>query len=150
LIWRCHIDTSEPNPGVWAFVRPFLSDYDAAVFTMDDFVPPDISTARVRIIPPAIDPESPKNFTIDPGTSKRLLEWIGVDVSRPLLTQVSRFDPWKDPQGVIAAYRLVKREVPDLQLALVGSMALDDPEGWEVYHDLEVAARSDPDIHVSQ
>jgi trehalose synthase len=77
-----------------------------------------------------------------------VLDWIGVRLARPLITQVSRFDPWKDPLGVIAAYRLARQEVPGLQLALVGSMALDDPEGWEVYRRIEQEAEADPLLHV--
>lgn len=147
-IWRCHIDTSEPNPQIWGFLRRYLVPYDAAVFTLGGFVPPDLPGTRVEIIPPAIDPESPKNMELDRNTAARVLEWIGVESGRPLVSQVSRFDPWKDPMGVIAAYRLVKNQLPDLQLALVGSMALDDPEGWEIYHQIQSAAKSDPDIHI--
>jgi len=147
-LWRCHIDTSEPNPSLWDFLRPYLDDYDAAVFTLGSFVPPGFPVERVEIIPPAIDPESPKNFALDPGTAGRVLRWIGVETERPLITQVSRFDPWKDQPGVIEAYRLIKEEVPSLQLALVGSMALDDPEGWEVYRRIKEAARRDPDIRI--
>jgi trehalose synthase len=147
-VWRCHIDTSEPHEPTWRFVRPFLEGYDTAVFTLGGFVPPDLPITRVEIIPPAIDPESPKSIDLEPGLARRVLLWIGVEVDRPLVTQVSRFDPWKDPLGVIAAYRLVKREVPALQLALVGSMALDDPEGWAIYHDIQQASRDDPDVHV--
>ena len=110
--------------------------------------PPDLPVGRVEIIPPAIDPRSPKNIALDAGLSRHLLQWIGVDIDRPLVTQVSRFDPWKDPLGVIAAYRLLKPEVPALQLALVGSMALDDPEGWAIYRQIGEAARGDPDIHL--
>jgi trehalose synthase len=147
-VWRCHIDTSEPNPAVWDFLRPYLLQYDAAVFTLAGFVPPNLPTPRVEIIPPAIDPESPKNMELDNNTAGRVLQWIGVELNRRLVTQVSRFDPWKDPLGVIAAYNLVKQEVPDLQLALVGSMALDDPEGWEIYRQIQTAAKTDPSIHV--
>jgi trehalose synthase len=147
-IWRCHIDTSEPNPQVWGFLRPYLGGYDATVFTLGSFAPPDIPVERVEIIPPAIDPESPKNFDLDARVASRLLRWIGVEVDWPLVTQVSRFDPWKDPLGVIAAYRLVKPEVPGLQLALAGSMALDDPEGWEIYRQIQESARNDPQIHL--
>jgi len=110
-------------------VRPHLEAFDAAVFTMREFVPPDLAARRVEIVPPAIDPLSPKNMPLPEDTARRILEWIGVPLDRPLITQVSRFDPWKDPLGVIEAYRLARREVPGLQLALVGSMALDDPEG---------------------
>jgi trehalose synthase len=147
-VWRCHIDTSSPDPDCWAFMRPFLQDFDAAVFTMQAFVPPDLPVAHVEIIPPAIDPLSPKNMPLEHDTSRRVLEWIGIELDRPLVTQVSRFDPWKDPLGVIEAYRLVRRELPDLQLALVGSMALDDPEGWRIYDDIMEQVRRDPGIHV--
>jgi trehalose synthase len=147
-VWRCHIDTSEPNPDAWRFLRPFLADFDAAVFTMPEFVPPDLPVARVRTIAPAIDPLSPKNLDIADRTSNQILDWIGIDLPGRLVTQVSRFDRWKDPFGVIAAYRLVCEEIPDLQLALVGSMALDDPEGWEVYSRLSEYAESDPLIHI--
>ena len=147
-IWRCHIDTSEPNSQVWAFLRPFLAGYDAAVFTVGGFVPPDFPLSRIEIIPPAIDPESPKNIEIDHQLATRVLDWIGVDTTRPFVTQISRFDPWKDPLGVIDAYRLARRETPDLQLVLAGSMALDDPQGWDIYHTIHDETREEPDIHV--
>lgn len=147
-IWRCHIDTSQPNPEVWAFLRPFLEDYDGAVFTMAEFVPPDLPIEVVEIIPPAIDPLSPKNLYLPDGLCHQVLDWIGIELGRPLVTQVSRFDPWKDPLGVIAAYRIVRETVPDAQLILIGSMALDDPEGWEVYQRIVDEARNDPFIHV--
>ena len=147
-IWRCHIDTSEPNPAVWAFLRPFLVSYDAAVFTLGGFVPPDFPVGRVEIIPPAIDPQSPKNLELGSVLATRVLEWIGIETRRPLITQVARFDPWKDPLGVVDAYRLVREEITDLQLALVGSMALDDPQGWDVYRQILDATRDDPGIHV--
>jgi trehalose synthase len=147
-IWRCHIDTAQPNPGIWAFLREYLTPFDAAVFTMASFVPPDSPIGRVEIIPPAIDPLSPKNMPLTDTTASAVLEWIGVQFDGPLVSQISRFDPWKDPLGVIAAFRLAREEVPDLQLALVGSMALDDPEGWDIYREVSEAARTDPDIHV--
>src|SRR5215216_2954609 len=147
-VWRCHIDTSEPNPQVWDLLRPYLEGYDATVFTLGSFAPPDVPVERVEIIPPAIDSESPKNFSLDVGVGSRLLRWIGVEVQQPLVTQVSRFDPWKDPLGVIEAYRLIKPEVPGRQLALAGSMALDDPEGWEIYRQIQESAKKDPQIHL--
>jgi trehalose synthase len=147
-VWRCHIDTSHPNREVWEFLRPFLEVYDAAIFTMQEFVPPAFPIPRVEIIPPAIDPLSPKNFALANDTARQVLNWIGVRMDRPLITQVSRFDPWKDPLGVIAAYRLVRQDLPTVQLALVGSMALDDPEGWEIYRQLTKEAEGDPQIHI--
>lgn len=147
-IWRCHIDTSHPNRAIWDFLRGFLADYDAAIFTMREFIPPDFPIQPVAIIPPAIDPLSPKNMDLPESLARQILAWIGLELDRPLMTQVSRFDPWKDPLGVIAAYRLVREEVPNLQLALVGSMALDDPEGWEIYRQITTESRNDPLIHV--
>jgi trehalose synthase len=147
-VWRCHIDTSEPNQQVWAFLRPLLDEYDAAVFTKAQFVPPDCPVKRVEIIAPAIDPLSPKNLDLDPATARQIIDWIGIDPDARLITQVSRFDRWKDPLGVLAAYRLVREEIPGLQLALVGSMALDDPEGWDVYQQVLDAGDSDPLIHL--
>ena len=147
-VWRCHIDTGQPNAAIWRFCRQFLTDYDAAIFTMDEFVPPDFPVGRIDIVPPAIDPLSPKNLPLSDSTTRQVLDWIGISLSRPLITQVSRFDPWKDPLGVIAAYKLVKEAIPNLQLALVGSMALDDPGGWEVYRQVQEASEADPLIHV--
>jgi trehalose synthase len=147
-VWRCHIDTSEPDAGTWAFLRPYLAGFDAAVFTMPAFVPPDLPIERVASIAPAIDPLSPKNLDLDPDTARQILDWIGVELPGRLVTQVSRFDAWKDPLGVVAAYRLVLQEIPGLQLALVGSMALDDPEGWEVYEQVSEHAADDPLIHL--
>lgn len=147
-VWRCHIDTSQPHPPTWRYLRRFVEPYDAAVFTMEEFVPADLPVPRVEVIPPAIDPLSPKNLPLGADTARQVLNWIGVDPARPLITQVSRFDPWKDPLGVIAAYRKAREHVPGVQLAMAGSMALDDPQGWDIYRRIEEAAGDDPLIHV--
>ncbi len=147
-VWRCHIDTSEPSHAAWHFLAPYLEGFDAAVFTMAEFVPPDLPVSRVETIAPAIDPLSPKNIGLDPRMASQILDWIGMEIPGRLVTQISRFDQWKDPLGVIDAYRLVRQEIGDLQLALVGSMALDDPEGWEVYRQVSEAAERDELIHV--
>jgi trehalose synthase len=147
-IWRCHIDISQPNAQVWAFLRPFLSEYDAAIFTMAELAPPDMPTRKIEIIPPAIDPSSPKNLPLPTDTARQVLEWLGIRTDRPLVTQISRFDPWKDPLGVIEAYRTICDAVPDLQVVLAGSLALDDPEGREVYRSIRAKAGGDPRIHV--
>jgi trehalose synthase len=147
-VWRCHIDTGQPNPAIWEYCRSFLHPYDAAIFTMPEFVPPDFPISEVQIVPPAIDPLSPKNMPIGKSMARQVVDWIGIEVNRPLITQVSRFDSWKDPLGVIEAYKLVREEVPNLQLALVGSMALDDPQGWEIYNQVIAASRDHPLIHV--
>ncbi|MEW5976378.1 MAG: glycosyltransferase [Acidobacteriota bacterium] len=145
-IWRCHIDTSEPNPEVWTFLRPFVAAYERAVFTMTEFVPPDLTGPRVATIPPAIDPHSSKNQELSRSHARATVAEFGVDLGRPLLLQVARFDPWKDPEGAIQAYRIAKKQVPGLQLALIGAMAADDPEGWDLYSRLETPAAEDPDI----
>ncbi|WP_224363801.1 glycosyltransferase [Hyalangium versicolor] len=147
-VWRCHIDTSRPNPEAWEFLRPFLSSYDAAIFTLPEFIPPRFPISHVAIHSPAIDPLSPKNLPLPEELARHILEWIGVRLSRPLVTQISRFDPWKDPMGVIAAYRRVRERVPELQLAMVGSLALDDPEGWDVYREIRDATANDNLIHI--
>jgi len=147
-IWRCHIDTSNPTPDVWNFLRPFIQDYDVAVFTMPEFVPPDLTGPRMKFIPPAIDPLSPKNRALPKYLFREEVAEFGIDLSRPLMIQVARFDPWKDPQGVIDAYRLVKQELPQLQLALVGAMAEDDPEGWDVYNLIRAKQGKDPDLYI--
>ncbi len=147
-IWRCHIDTSSPNPDVWAFLRPYLEPFDAAVFTMQEFAPPDLPVADLHLIPPAIDPLNPKNLRLPDTTARQVLAWIGIDLGQPLMTQVSRFDPWKDPFGVLEAYRLVREEVPGLQLAMVGSMALDDPQAWDLHRRLQEQSAKDPRIRV--
>ena len=147
-VWRCHIDTSHPNPAIWDFLTPFLGAYDAAVFTLESFIPPRFPIRRVAILPPAIDPLSPKNLVLPESLARHILEWIGVRLDRPLVTQVSRFDKWKDPLGVVAAYRLVRQRIPHLQLALVSSMALDDPEAWDIYEQIREHTADDRLIHV--
>src|SRR5437588_9579557 len=147
-IWRCHIDLSAPNPGVLDFLIPWLTRYDAAIFHMPQYVPAAAGLPHSYIWPPAIDPLTPKNMALSPEDAAYIVDQFGIDVDRPLLTQVSRFDPWKDPLGVIDAYREVKRGAPEVQLALVGSMAHDDPEGWDFYQSTVTYAECDPDIYI--
>ncbi|MGH2992379.1 MAG: glycosyltransferase [Solirubrobacterales bacterium] len=146
-IWRCHIDLSNPNETTVARIRPLIEEYDASVWHLREYVPDGLD-GGVRIVPPAIDPLSPKNMALSPEDAAFVCEQFGIDPDRPLMCQVSRFDPWKDPIGVIDAYRHVTREVPDAQLALVGSMATDDPEGWEFFHQTYRYADGDPDIKI--
>ena len=147
-IWRCHIDTSSANARAWELLLPFVRAHDATVFTMREFLPAELPVDRVAIIPPAIDPLSPKNLELGHDLARRVLEWVGIETDRPFVTQVSRFDPWKDPLGVIEAYRLARQEVPELELVLAGSMALDDPEGWEIHREVSAASKADPAIHI--
>ncbi|MBX5473838.1 MAG: glycosyltransferase [Thermoleophilia bacterium] len=147
-VWRGHIDFSTPNPDVLEFLLPFLGHYDAAVFHLPEYVPRVAGLPPCYVWPPAIDPLAPKNMALSAEDAAYIVDQFGIDVRRPLLTQVSRFDPWKDPLGVIDAYRLVKRERPDVQLALVGSMAHDDPEGMEYWDQTVAYADNDPDIFI--
>jgi trehalose synthase len=160
-IWRCHIDLSTPNREVIERMVPFIREYDASVWHVDQYVPhelrgePSLSNPGhdggldgVHIVPPAIDPLSPKNMALSPEDAAFVCDQFGIDVDRPLMCQVSRFDPWKDPIGVIDAYRYVTEALPEVQLALVGSMATDDPEGWEFFNSTMAYADGDPDIHI--
>src|ERR687891_1471734 len=148
-VWRCHIDLSEPNPEPIARLLPLISEYDVTVWHLEQYVPNGLDGhVGVCIVPPAIDPLSPKNMALSPDDAAFVCNQFGIDVDRPMICQVSRFDPWKDPIGVIDAYRLVTEEIPDVQLALVGSMATDDPEGWEFFHRTFEYAGSDPDIKI--
>jgi trehalose synthase len=148
-IWRCHIDVSDPNPATIDELLPLISEYDATVWHMHQYVPEGLDDSHdIRIVPPAIDPLSPKNMALSADDAAFVCDQFGIDVDRPLLCQVSRFDPWKDPMGVIDAYRLVTEEIPEAQLALVGSMATDDPEGWEFFQRTYEYADSDPDIKI--
>jgi trehalose synthase len=147
-IWRCHIDTSAPNPEVWRYVRKFLPAYHAAVFTLDDFVPADLPVERPAIIPVAIDPLSPKNLDVGDRLGRSVIEWLGISSQFPLVAQVARFDPWKDPLGVLEAYRMVRKDIPGLQLALVGAMVADDPEGQKIRDDVMREVADDPLIHI--
>jgi len=147
-IWRCHVDTSAANPKAAAFLIPYLNEYDKFVFTMRDFLLPELPDVRASFIAPAIDPFATKNVEVPIETCKRVIADAGVDVDRPLLVQVSRFDPWKDPIGVIESYRLVKREIPEVQLALIGAMAGDDPEGWRLLDIVQEESAHDPDLFV--
>jgi trehalose synthase len=133
---------------VWGFLRPLVNVYDAAIFTLPDYAQPDLAVPIIAFIAPSIDPLSAKNAPLTPAEADAVVARFGVDPQRPLLLQVSRFDPWKDPTGVIDAYRSVKLEVPGVQLALVGSMATDDPEGWRIYEDVVAHAAGDPDIKI--
>lgn len=148
FIWRCHIDLTDADPTFWEFLRPYVERHDASVWTMEQFVPDSLDMDRVTIIPPAIDPTAVKNLPLDTAFVHEIVRQYGVKPDRPLLCQVSRFDPWKDPVGVIEAYRIARKEVDGLQLLLAGSMATDDPEGFQYWNLAEEARGNDPDIHM--
>jgi trehalose synthase len=144
-VWRCHIDLTAAHQQVWSFLRPFVEEHDASIWTMPGFVRPDLKQ-KVLIQAPTIDPFSTKNEEMPIEQAREVVRRFRVDADRPMLLQVSRFDPWKDPLGVIDAYRLVKKEVPDVQVVMIGSLADDDPEGQEYFNRTRAHAGGDPDI----
>jgi trehalose synthase len=145
-IWRCHIDASHPYRPVWKFLRDFVAPYDASVFSLAAFAQ-ELPHPQY-LIPPSIDPLSEKNMMLDDSEVEGIFDKYGLDRERPLLVQISRFDRFKDPLGVITAYKIAKAFLPHLQLVLAGGGATDDPEGEAVLNEAEAAAKGDPDIHV--
>ncbi|MBP8650928.1 MAG: glycosyltransferase [Deltaproteobacteria bacterium] len=146
MVWRCHIDLSRPMPPVWRFLRPAINKYAMAVFHIPHFARKDITVPKV-LISPSIDPLSEKNRELLQEEITDIVEGFGIDRKRPLIVQISRFDRFKDPIGVITAFRQVRRHF-DCQLALAGGSATDDPEGPAVQAEIEEVAAGDPDIFV--
>lgn len=144
-LWRCHIDVSRPHRPVWKFLRRFVSGFDASIFSLAAFAQP--LPHPQYLIPPSIDPLSEKNLPLAESEVAEIAARFGLDPARPVVVQVSRFDRFKDPVGVIQAYRIVKAHMP-IQLVLAGGTATDDPEGEEVLNEVRKAAEDDPDIHI--
>ncbi len=145
-IYRCHVDVSTPYPPAWDFLGPIMAAYDAVIFSHPSFAQ---KMERPQfLVAPSIDPLADKNKPLPEAFIRRTLGRYGLDPSRPLLTQVSRFDKLKDPLGVIAAFRLVKRTHPRVQLLLAGGAASDDPESAHILPVLQEAAGKDESIHV--
>lgn len=144
-IWRGHIDISRPFRPVWKVLRTMLEPYDASIFSLCEFAQPLPHTQF--LVPPSIDPLSPKNRDLEPSELEAVRARFGFDPERPLLVQVSRFDRFKDPVGVVGAYRIVRKVLP-VQVVLAGGGATDDPEGKAVVEDVLEAAGDDPDVHV--
>lgn len=147
-IWRLHIDTSECHPENWSYFAPFLAEYEACVFSSEKYSSETIPIEKKYYLAPVIDPLHPKNLEIGRNVALDAIEAYGIDINRPIVTQASRFDPWKDPEGVIKAYKIAKKKVQGLQLVLVGAMANDDPEGWKIFKELKKMAKGDKDIHL--
>ncbi len=147
-VWRCHIDLSHPHRSTWNYLRAFVSAYDASIFSLADFA--QVLPHPVYLIAPSIDPLSEKNLELDRKEIDAECAQFQIDRGRPLMLQVSRYDRFKDPLGVIHVYRLVKEFAPSLQLVLAGGRATDDPEGAAVLAEVRAAAEGDGDIHVLQ
>ena len=144
-IWRCHIDASRPDRQVWRFLREAVRQYDASIFSMANFS--QILPHPQYLIYPSIDPLSEKNRELSPEEISAVLDRLGVERDRPIILQVSRFDSFKDPLGVIQAFRLVRRHTP-CKLVLAGGEATDDPEGARIFAEVQEAAQGEPDIHL--
>ncbi len=144
-LWRCHIDVSSPDKKVWNFLRRFVVDYDAAVFSAPNFAQQ--LPIRQFLVTPSIDPLSDKNKELDSETIDTVLAKYGLVSDKPMITQVSRFDRLKDPLGVIEAFEMVRKSI-DCQLVLAGGTATDDPESEEVFEEVRKRAEENPDVHV--
>lgn len=144
-IWRCHIDVSSPNQKVWQFLKTFMVNYDAAVFSAPSFSQQ--LPIRQFLISPSIDPLSDKNKELPQKVIDAVLEKYDIPKGKPIVAQISRFDRLKDPVGVIEAYRQVKRYI-DCQLVLAGGGSVDDPEGIKVLEEVRQKAKGDSDIHI--
>ncbi|WP_448517647.1 glycosyltransferase [Pseudothermotoga sp.] len=144
-IWRCHIDLSTPNQTVWNRFSTHVSDYNRMIFHLEEYFPSDVKE-KCRAFPPSIDPLSEKNVELDESFVREVLKKLEIDPQRPLITVVARFDPWKDLFSAVDVYRLVKRDVPSVQLAIVSAMASDDPEGWIFFEKVLRYAGTDEDI----
>ena len=145
-LWRCHIDASRPDRSIWKHLEGALGHYQASMFSMAAFTRP--LACPMFLVPPSIDPLSDKNCAIPETERLETLARLGIDADRPLLLQVSRFDRFKDPLGVIEAYRLIKPYYPEMQLVLAGGPADDDPEGAEVLREVLERAGDDKDLKV--
>lgn len=145
-IWRCHIDLSKPNPKLWNYLKGFVLRYDMVVYQMEEFAAQGVPGEN-RIIKPSIDPLSMKNMRLPAATIKKYLKKAGVSTKRPIVTQVSRFDKWKDQIGVLKVFEKIRAEM-DCQLVLVGDMALDDPEGQMMYEQLITKVKRMKDVKI--
>ncbi len=138
-VWRCHIDLSHPNEKLWEFLKGFVLKYDSEIISNENYKA-DLPM-ELKIIRPGIDPLTPKNMELSDRDIIKYLKKFNVPLNKPLLTQISRFDKWKDPVGVIEVFKLVKKEVA-CRLVLCGSMASDDPEGIQIYEKVKQKANN--------
>ena len=145
-IWRCHIDIAHRNMHVWKFLKNFIDHYDAMIVSMDQYK--QLVDLPQHIIPPSISPFNEKNMDLSDDQIVSYLQSFGIETNKPIISQISRFDNWKDPIGVVEAYKIIKKKY-DCRLVLLGNMAQDDPEGQEIYGNLMTHVENEPDITVS-
>jgi trehalose synthase len=147
-VWRCHLDSRHANPHYRQRLQDFLKPYEAAIYTLKKYVLPGYEPKHLGIIPMAIDPLADKGMDMSIEEAKSRVSGFGINANKPLVAQISRFDPWKDPIGVIEAWKLAKKEVPNLQLALVGDYASDDPEGRVIFEQVVRIGRGVRDLYL--
>lgn len=148
VIWRCHIDLTDPEEAYISFLEGFLDQIDHAIFSRDAYRQ-HLDMPVASVVHPAIDPIAPKNRSLNVKTMTSERDHLDpIDHGAPLLTQISRFDPWKGQFTSIETFKRARTAIPDLQLALVGGMAGDDPEGLALYERVAKAAVDDQAIHV--
>ncbi len=145
-IWRCHIDLSNRNPIVWNFISKFINKYDAMIVSEEKYK--QIVNLPQEIIMPSINPFNDKNKKLSQKRLTHYLRKYGIKNDKPIITQISRFDKWKDPIGVVKAFKIIKKEF-DCKLILLGNMAQDDPEGQKIYEELLKHIKNEPDIIIS-
>jgi trehalose synthase len=138
-IWRCHIDITKPDKEVWSYIKPFILRYDMMIISSGQFRKKDLFLNQ-RVIHPSIDPLSPKNMDLSDDTVSKIFKKFNIPTDKPLITQISRFDPWKDPEGVLRVFELVKEKI-DCRLVFCYNMAPDDPEGIIIYNKMVKKAR---------
>ncbi len=148
-VWICHVDTTQPNEEARQMLFPYMTKYQRIIASMPEYFPNGNNPTEVVVIPPAIDPLQPKHREMTYSRARQIMAELGLDLNRPIISQVSRFDKWKDPWGVADAYRLAKKEIPGLQLAFVGAMtAIDDFDAFEILENLQEYCGNDSDIHI--
>ena len=147
VVWRCHVDASEPEPATRERLFPLLEGCDWGVFACDEFWPPNLG-GDVRAIAPAIDPLGPKNMDMPLRLAGHVLRSLGIDLTRPLVCNISRLDRWKDPHGVIDAFAQAKAAVPELQLVLVGALPGEGPDDFRIAREVADYAAGIDDVRV--
>jgi len=143
-VWRCHLDLSNPNQELWTYLKGFILRYDEVIVSHDNYKKSDLPVPQ-RVQYPTIDPLAAKNKALDNITIKKFMNKFGIPNGKPIITQISRFDKWKDPEGVLRVFELVKKEV-DCRLVLCGNLATDDPEGRRIYERVLQKARKMDDV----
>jgi trehalose synthase len=148
VLWRCHVDCSQPDEPALERALPLAERCSALVFPAESFAPEPMRGAALREVPPGIDPLSPRNLELAARLAGRVVRPLGVDLTQPFVCQVMRFDRWKDPHAAIEAFSLAREELPDLQLVLAGALDSEDPEGWRVVKEVTDYAESQPGVHL--